>query len=160
MTVTVRGERELALRFDAFPTRAHERIRQRIQALTAELEARVQAATPVRTGRLRGEITERVFSDDPERIAGYVSVFSGDPREYPKAATLEYGTDKPRRAFEKRSLLDKMMGGRRRIVARLSKPAHIQAYRYLRAPLDAMRPEIEAALDEALAEAAAENVSG
>jgi len=41
-------------------------------------------------------------------------------------------------------------------VERLSKAVHIKAFKYLRGPLEEMRPEIEAGLDEAVAEAAAE----
>ena len=69
-TVTTRGERELALRFDTFPVRAHQKLQERINGLTAELGARVQAATPVRTGRLRSEITPNLYADQPDRVAG------------------------------------------------------------------------------------------
>lgn len=157
MTVTTRGERELTLRFDTFPARAHQRLEQRIGDLVAQLDAKSQAAAPVDTGRLRSEITEKVYGDSPDRVAGYVSVFApGNPKEYPKAATLEYGSDKVRKIYSNsRSMLDRF-GRKRRIVERMTKAAHIQAYKYLRAPLETMRGEIEAALDGALADVAAE----
>jgi hypothetical protein len=159
MPVVTRGEREVSLRFDTFPGRARKKIEERIGALTARLESRVEAAAPFRTGKLRGEITERDFADNPDRVAGYVSVFAGsDSNEYAKAATLEYGTSKPRRAFQRASgIIDRLGLSKRRIVAKLSKPVRIDAFEYLRRPLEAMRPEIETELNEALAEAAAEN---
>ncbi len=156
--VQTRGPREITLRFTEFPVQLHQKLRERISALTGTLMAWVQAATPVRTGRLRGEEAERVYSNNANRVAGYVSVYApdGGSNEYAKAATLEYGTNKPRRAFERTNLISALLSKRRRAIAgKLSKPVHIAAFRYLRAPLDEMRPEIEGAFNEAIAEAAA-----
>jgi len=147
--ITTKGERELALRFDTFPQRARQKLEERITGLTDALLTRIQAATPYRTGKLRGEEASRVYDDQPERVAGYVSVTG----EFPKAATLEYGTEKVRKRFSK-SLASRLGG--RRLADRVTKPAHIAAFRYLRGPFEEMRPEIEAALTEALAEVAAE----
>jgi hypothetical protein len=162
MAVVTRGDREVSIRFDTFPARARKKLEARIGALTAQLEARVRAAAPHRTGALRSEITERDFADSPSRIAGYVSVYApGAPTEYAKAATLEYGTSKPRRAFQRSSgIVARLVGSNKRIVARLSKPVRLAAFEYLRAPLEQMKPEIEVTLNEALAEAAAENTNG
>ena len=158
-TVVTRGDREISARFDVFPARVHKKLEERIGALTEALRARIEAVTPVKTGKLRSEITARVYAGEADRVAGYVSVFApGDPGEYPKAATLEYGTNKPRRAFDRASKIAALLGApRRRIVGKLSKPVRIDAFAYLRGPLDQMRPEIEAALSEAVAEAAAED---
>jgi len=158
VTVTVRGDRELALLFDQFPERMRGKLRERITALVSQLEGEIEAVTPVKTGRLRSEITERIYSDDPSRVAGYVSVYAASVTgEYAKAATLEYGTNKARRLTERRSLIARAFGrGRRRIVASMSKPVHIAARRYLRGPFETMEPEIRAALEEAMAEAVAE----
>lgn len=146
-SVIVRGERELALRFDRFPIELHKQLAERIEALTDLLEGRVETETPVRTGRLRSEIRERVFIDQPERVAGYVSVYApGKPTEYPKAATLEYGTDKPRRIFAR------ALSGRSKVVSRMTRPVHITARRYLRDPIEDIRPEAEAAFAEVLAQ--------
>ncbi len=157
MSVVTRGDREISIRFDTFPARARQKLDDRIRALTATLQERVQAATPFRTGLLRSEITPRVFDDSPTRIAGYVSVYAGDrAKEYPKAATLEYGTNKPRRIADHGGIFRRLGRGQRRIESRLTKSVHIEAFRYLRGPLEEMRPEIEAALDETMTEAAAE----
>jgi hypothetical protein len=158
MPIVSRGDRELSLRFDTFPTRAHKRLEDKISALTEQLQARVEAASPVLTGLLRSEITPRDFADNVNRVAGYVSVFAHSSNEYAKAATLEYGSSKPRREFQRTSsgILSRFGLRQQRIVARISKPVDIKAFRYLRGPLEQMRPEIEAGLNEALAEAAAE----
>ena len=163
MTVIIRGDKEVSQRFETFPTRARQKIRDRISALTDELAARIKAATPVKTGKLQGEITPRIYDGDSGRVAGYVSVFASDgaDTEYPKAATLEYGTNKPRRPAERVSkIASRASAPSRRIAGRMSKAVHLAPLRYLRGPLEQMRPEIEAALDEAVAEAAAEDDAG
>lgn len=158
MAVVTRGEREVSARFDTFPGRARKKLESRIAALTAQLQARVIAAAPRLTGALRSEITERDFSDSPNRIAGYVSVYApGIKDAYAKAATLEYGTNKPRRIPDHGGIFHRLGKGQKRIESRLTKPARIEAFRYLRGPLEEMKPEIELALNEALAETAAEN---
>lgn len=158
MPVTLTGARELALRFDTFPDRCRAAIEQKIRAATDELQTRSRGLAPRKTGRLQGEIVTRVFSDSPTRVAGYVEVYASDEpqKEYPKAATLEYGSDKPRRKVERASVLSRLLGRpRRRIVSAISRPVHIKAFMYLRGPLEELRPEIEAALEDALTETAA-----
>jgi len=155
MAVILRGERELSDRFETFPTWAHDRLEARIKKIVDTLQGRVEAAAPVRTGKLRSEVKRRVFADKPTRIAGYVDVFAGaDSREYPKAATLEYGTNKPRRIFQRAAsgayAVGRKGGKTFRLVDRVTRPVHIRAFRYLRSPFQAMRPEIEAQLDAAL----------
>jgi hypothetical protein len=157
MSVVTRGDNELKLLFDKFPRAAHDRLAERMNLLVEQLRERAQAAAPNRTGKLRREITGRVYADQADRIAGYVSIYApGDNKEYPKAATLEYGTDKPRRALEQRFSARLGRISKRRIIARVSKAVHIRAFRYLRGSLDGLRPEIESAFAEALA-AATEN---
>lgn len=119
-------------------------------------------ATPHLTGTLQGEETERVFGDNPERVAGYVGVYApeGGSNEYAKAATLEYGTNKPRRAFQRRAgLMAALLGPRLRIIGKLSKVVHIDPIRYLRDPLDEMQPEVLAAFQEVLTEAIADDAT-
>lgn len=159
MALITRGANELALRFDKFPTVAHKKLEERMGKVVEALRARAQAAAPKKTGKLASEITGRVFADQPDRIAGYVTVFAGnDAKEYPKAATLEYGTDKPRRAFERANggILARLGASKRRVTARVSKPVHIRAFKYLRGSIESMRPEIEAELAAGLAEATKE----
>lgn len=153
VTVTTQGDKELAIRFEKFPTELHAALFARIQVLTATLEARVQAATPHLSGTLQSEETERTFGDVATRVAGYVGVYApNDPtKEYPKAATLEYGTDRPRRAFKKGfGLRAGLTAHRKLIVGKLSKPVHIEAKRFLRASLESMRSDILAAFDDVI----------
>lgn len=159
MTVITRGDKELSLRFETFPAKVREKLKGRIRDVTERLAARIRAATPVKTGKLRSEETVEIYSDSPDRIAGYVSVFapSGSSNEYAKAATLEYGTDKPRRHKDRSSIMSRLAGRpRRRILVAVSKPVHIEAFMYLRGPLAEMSPEIRAELDEAIEEAVVE----
>jgi hypothetical protein len=136
------GGLALNLRLDSFPANLQERLRQRVNALTEELQARVAAAAPFKTGLLRSEIVGNIYTGyNNDRVAGYVSVFaSGRTSEYAKAATLEYGTNKTRRTAARTA--------RARLGQLISKRAEIQAYRYLRGPFEQMLPEIEAALGE------------
>jgi len=158
MAVITKGDRKLSLQFDTFPERARQKLKNRIESLVATLEGRSEQAAPYRTGALRSEIRSRTFADQPNRVAGYVSVYApGNPKEYPKAATLEYGSNKVRRILERgTSLMDRLGRPKRRVIGHASKAAHIEAYMFLRKPLEEMRPEIEASLNEALAEVTAE----
>lgn len=150
MTVITRGDRELALTFDEFPRLAHDKLTERITSLVDELEDRARDAAPVKTGQLRSEIRGRVFSDNPQRIAGYVGVLGSDSNDYAKAGALEYGVDKPRR------LVARADRGRQRLVERATRTMHLRAYRYLRDSIEGMRGDVEAQLSEALDEAASE----
>lgn len=158
MPVVMRGDRELSARFDQFPENARKRLEERITGIVDSLEARIEGTAPRgKTGRLRSEIKSRVYSS-PGRVAGYVSVYApGVAGEYAKAATLEYGSDKPRRAFARStSLTSRLTRSSRRIVSRISKPVHIEARHYLRGPfessLDEYRTDLQAGLDDAVAD--------
>lgn len=156
-TVVTRGAREISLRFEAFPRKVHDKLQERIGELTAQLQAMVEAAAPKLTGLLRSEVTERTYGDAPERIAGYVQVYApGVPGEYAKAATLEYGTNKPRRIPDANGVLHRFGKGQKAIQSRLTKPVHTEAFRYLRGPLEEMTPQVRASLEEAIAEVEAE----
>lgn len=148
--VIARGDRELSLRFETFPERAAARLEVRIAELIARLEARAEQVVPVGKGLLRSEIRGRTYKGEQGRIAGYVSVYapSNPKREYAKAATLEYGSNKARR------LNARATRGNRAVQARLSQPVSIRAYRFLRGPFEEMsqeiRDELEAALNEVI----------
>lgn len=158
ISVTVTGDRELTLRFERFPVELRSRLAAAVRELTEELYGRVLDTEPFKTGKLRAETVERVFEDTPERLAGYVSIYApGNADEYAKAATLEYGTDKPRKVPDRaHGFMTRLNGSHRRILARFSKPVHIEAHRFLRGPLAAMRGEVEARLNAAIAQAAGE----
>jgi hypothetical protein len=154
--VTIAGAREAGARFDHFPREAHDNIAQRIHGLIDRLYERILTAEPFKTGKLKSETVAREFDDRADRIAGYVSIYApSDPKEYAKAATLEYGTDKPRKIASRGGVLMRLTGSSRRIEARLSKPVRIEAMRFLRGPLEDMRDEAETELEAALDEAAA-----
>lgn len=159
--IVTRGDRELALRFDQFPAEMRSSLRERIEEIVEELEGGSEAAAPVKTGRLRGEIRSQVY-EGPDRVAGYVSVrAAGDANnEYAKAATLEYGTNKARRLSERRGAFGQLLGrSRRRIIASMTKVVHIGAFRYLRGPFEADEAAIMAELEEARDEAIAASSS-
>lgn len=163
MTLTTSGDREIALRFETFPDRVRQRITQRVSSLIDSLKARIKAATPYDAANhsaihLRDEIESRMYTDQPDRVAGYVSVYSpGDPKQYPKAATLEYGSDAIRRKLEKSaSLFDRFGRPKRRVIGRANAAAHIRAFAYLRGPFEGIKSEAETSLGEALSEATEE----
>lgn len=160
MTVTITGDRTLALKFDQFPDQARAALEVRITQFIDRIAAASEQHEPVspgKTGRLRSEIKARVYTSK-DRIAGYVSIYApGMPGEYAKAAALEYGSDKPRHVFQRASRMTSMLtNSRRRMVMRVSKPVHLKAYRYLRGPFDDMLNELNAALAQALEDAVAE----
>lgn len=161
MGLASKGDRQLAQLFDVFPKAAHDKLAARMVLIVDRLTARIQSQAPFKTGELRREIIGREFSDQPDRIAGRVEVYApGVPGAYAKAATLEYGTDKPRRVFDRTdSLIARATGRNKRLVQRVSKPVHIRAFRYLRNPIEEMREEIDAELSAAVAEAANENAT-
>ena len=89
--IDVTGDRQVGLRFDAFPDALYEDLKTEIDALATELYARIEAATPSRTGLLRSEERVRLFAD-PNRISGYVDIAGAKgSQDFAKAAALEYG---------------------------------------------------------------------
>ena len=87
----ITGDRRIIARFGEWPKELHDSLLARIRALTDALEGRVQALAPERTGKLKSEITSRLF-DDPQKIKGLVTLDGGlSGSEYAKAAALEYG---------------------------------------------------------------------
>ena len=154
MTVITRGARELSLRIESFPDLVKKKLVERINALTEELQERVIAAAPYKTGKLKSEIIKRTFGDRDSRVAGYVSVYAQDDnKEYAKAATLEYGTRHPRRMSGKNGIALRFGKGQKTVIGRAIKTVGIRPFEYLRGPIDAMRGEIVAQLESAVEEA-------
>jgi hypothetical protein len=150
MAVVTRGDKEISLRFDQFPQQCKEALKSEIDELVDELLARSQKAAPKKTGKLRGELKGRSFIGET-RVAGYVSVYAGnDSNEYIKANTLEYGSRKARRIFKKDVYTVTKRGKKRRAVDRLTRPAVIREFRYLRGPLEEMQPEVKRRLQAVL----------
>lgn len=150
MAVVTRGDKEISLRFEQFPGQLKDALKAEIDELVAEALQRSQKAAPKKTGKLRGELKGRTFVG-LTRVAGYVSIYAGgDSNEYVKAATLEYGSKKPRRIFKKDVYETTKRGKKRRVVDRLTRPAVIREFRYLRGPLEEMKTEITRRLQAVL----------
>ena len=160
MIFTVETSNQVALKsVEGFGERAHELLKARITSLTEALETRVLATEPFRTGRLRETTVEKVFSDDPDRVAGYVRITA----DFGKAGALEYGSHRAITVNE-RSPAVRARQAHAGIRAAFSRPSaalaasyvrhtNIAEHRFLRGPLEAMRPEILAEMEQALEEA-------
>lgn len=154
MSVITRGELEISQRLQGFPPFLQGKLTERIASLTEQLWEGVESVVPHRTGRLASEISSRLYSK-PQRIAGYVSVYApGRPGEYEKAGALEYGWWAA--SHPTTGVMSRLSGSNRRAKARTAGATHVSARRYLRGPLAALKPEAVAVLDEAVAEAIAE----
>jgi len=162
--ITETGAREIGARLENFTPSLHARLTERIEAATAELWESVEEVVPHLTGRLASEIASRLFSGARNRVAGYVSVYAPNPgphNEYAKAATLEYGSNKPRAVRdETHGIITRLAGSSRRIRARMSSPVNLAARRYLRGPLEELRGPIMVSLEEAVDETVAEANAG
>jgi hypothetical protein len=160
INIAVTGDREVAVKFDELPKRAHDRILARIIGLTDRLLARVRGAAPDKTGKLRGEITSRIYDDaGVGRITGRVFIAGGLPKnEYAKAAALEYGahgTVSVRDHLERRNkVFGREIAPMMVMVRRHSRRIDITAERFLRDPIGEMSAEavaeIRAAVEEAI----------
>ncbi len=138
----VTGTRQVGLRFDAFPDELRAALRQEIDALSLELFARVEAATPSLTGKLRSQERVRLF-DDATRITGYVDIAgqgSGGGSDFAKAGALEYGAHRPTKVSAHWAHLF----GRPEavMVAAYTRTPNIEERAFERGPLVAMQPEI------------------
>ncbi len=101
--VVITGDRRVAARFESWPAELHDALLARIRQMTADLEGRVRALAPERTGKLKGEIVSRVY-DNETSIKGAVTLDGGlDGSEYAKAAALEYGAPGRRGRFKVRA---------------------------------------------------------
>jgi hypothetical protein len=144
-------DRLVRARLDALPEKVHSALLSRITALTSELEARVQASEPARTGALRAETVQSI-SDKPERIRGTVRVAN----QFAKAAALEYGSHTTITVNRRRdSMIGRLMKPSANIAGSFTRTTNITEKRYLRGSLDSMASEIESTLRTAIEEALA-----
>ena len=89
--VVITGDRRIAISFDTFPQRAHDAIVAKMTEIVQRLEATVRSAIPVKTGKMRSEVTSWV-TDRGDKVSGGVGFAKGlPPAEYGKIAALEYG---------------------------------------------------------------------
>jgi hypothetical protein len=151
------GDRRVVARFDEWPSEIHNTLLERIRALTGELEARVRALAPERTGKLKNEIASRLF-DDPQKIKGLVTLDGDLPgSEYAKAAALEYGAPGRGGRFKVRAYhrtiseaYGRDISPKSIDIAAYSRVANIDARLYLRTGLAGMEDEAAAELATAM----------
>jgi hypothetical protein len=140
---------------EQFTGKLHTGLRQSITQLTDQLLARVRAAEPYRTGRLRSET--RAFVDDKaDAVQGRVRVL-GQGREHNAAAgALEYGAHRLVNVRAHREHLthvfDRATDSQFVAVKAYTRRANIQAKRFVRDPAAAMRPRIEAEIERVVGE--------
>jgi hypothetical protein len=144
--VTVAGDRKVGLKFDEFPQQLHDALLTRITVLSAELEGRILALVPFKTGKLKAEV-ERFVDDHDTRIKGSVKVVASDRNALLKAIALEYGSH---RRIDV-ALRSRLNGDS--IIGAYSRTTNLAAREFLRGPLREMAArvvsELRAAVDEA-----------
>lgn len=156
VTIELIGDRRVTLRFTEFPQRAHDRLLERITSITEELEAAVVANEPNRTGALRRSTQAAVY-DQPNRIAGYVSIRA----DFGKAAALEYGAHASTKVSAHTMRLDhvfaeKLAAPLSVVVAQHERTVNIAEHAFLRGALGPRQADIQAQLAAAIVEAETE----
>lgn len=158
VNIELKGERQAGRRFEDFPDALRDALKAEIDSLTNELHQRVAANAPSRTGNLRGRIQGKLF-EDKDRITGRVSVSARSQAEHRKAAALEYGSrGKPGPVTAHTMRLDhywseKLAAPRTVVVEAFQRTSRVKEHRFLRGPLDAMRPQINVRLGAVIASA-------
>lgn len=161
--IDVTGARNAGLRFEEFPSELHDELMQEIDALTIELYALVQAATPTRTGKLHSQERTKLF-DDGNKIKGSVFIAgkgSGSNSDFAKAGALEYGsTGEDFRVAAHPMQLDHFLNEKFDAPITVMVKAHDRAssiaeHAFLRGPLAAMTPEVLARLNAVVDKAVA-----
>jgi hypothetical protein len=153
----ITGDTRAVLRFDRFPAAAHDRLLAVLEGLMQRLLAAVLADEPDKTGALRSLTGGRVY-DHGTRIAAVVGIRALTQGEARKAAALEYGSHKALTMRAHQATLTHLWG---RAISPITVdiPAHgrtpnIEAQRFLRDPIEAIRAdaiaEMRAALDGAV----------
>ncbi len=158
--IDITGARQVGLRFEAFPDVLYDDLRREIDSLSTELFARVQAATPRRTGELLGQERLRLFTD-ANRITGYVDIAGAKgSQDFAKASALEYGAHRPTKV-EAHSMgldhywADKLAAPITVLVTAYSRTPDIAEHAFERGPLAEMQPEVAARLNAVVARASA-----
>jgi hypothetical protein len=155
--IELTGERAAILRFEQFPKFAHDRLFAALQNIEQRLEAAVLAAEPEKTGQLKSITGGRVYDHD-NRIAAVVGVRTQDGNIARKAGALEYGSRHESLMVRAHTAKLSHLWGRAISPISVEVGAHsrtpnIDAFRFLRGPLDAIRStaiaELQAALDAA-----------
>jgi hypothetical protein len=159
--IDITGDRQIGLRFDEFPDALYEDLKSEIDALSAELFSRIQAATPNRTGQLLSSERLRLFAD-ANRITGYVDIAGAKgSQDFAKASALEYGAHRATKVSAHDMRLDhhwekKLAAPETVLVEAYSRTPNIQEYAFERGPLAQMQPEVAARLNAVVAKAVAD----
>jgi hypothetical protein len=136
------------LMLDQFPKKLQANIAARLDVLTTELQAKVRAAEPHRTGRLQAE-TKRFVDQRENWVRGRVRVLGPGGRGHNvAAAALEYGAH---RSFPVRGY--RRGGGS---VVAYRRHANIAERRFLRGAAVGMRAKVLAELQQAIADTIAD----
>ena len=139
LTVDSSNINSLMLHLDKLPAELKAKLKQAITRSTHQLLARVKAAEPVRTGRLR-QATRSCVDERPNFVRGRVRILATGRQQSIAAAfgALEYGGPGKRRSGPVRvraySRAGVSVGSYRR------RRPRIRARRFLRGPAAAMRP--------------------
>ena len=158
--IDIKGERQVGIRFETFPDALYEDLKTEVDALSNELYALVEAATPSATGELRSEERLRLFTD-PNRITGYVDIAAAKgAQDFAKASALEYGAHAstkvsahPMRLDHHWSLL--LSRPETVLVQAYSRTPDIAEVAFERGPLAAMQPQVVARLNAVVEKAVA-----
>jgi len=156
--INVANDRQVGLRFEEFPDELYDALRAEIDVLARELFARVEAATPSATGKLRSEERVRVFADK-DRITGRVDI-AGPGSELARAGALEYGAHKRTKVSEHSRRLDHAWANMLDspltvIVAAYDRTPNISEVSFERGPLAEMQPEVRSRLNAVVEQAVA-----
>jgi hypothetical protein len=153
LTIDSSSITRLSLHFDQLPDNLKAKLKTAITQVTHELLARVKAAEPVRTGRMRSR-THAYVDERPNFVRGRVRIIATGHAQSLAAAfgALEYGGPGARRAGKKVPVRAYSRGSGR-VGAYERRQPHIQARRFLRGPAAAMRPAIKARLEAAIGQA-------
>jgi len=142
----------LILHFDQLPAALQRKLKIAIGRSTHALLARVKAAEPVQTGRLRAA-THAFVDERADFVRGRVKILATG-KANPLAArfgALEYGAPGKRRRGPVR--VRAYSRGGRPVGSYERRRPRIQARRFLRGPFAAMRPAIKAELEAAIGQA-------
>jgi hypothetical protein len=160
-SIELSGERRAGLLFEQFPERARAALKERMTAIADQLYARVIAAEPQRTGKLRSQ-TARFVDDRPEFVRARVRVVvpKGDKAAGGKAAALEYGAHASVKVKSHSAQLNHLwalfVAPREVMVAAHERRVNIAERRFLRGSIGSLRGQVIAELRAALDEAAAQ----
>ena len=150
--IDVSGDRQTGIRFEEWPDHLYGDLKTEIEALSIELFARIQAATPSLTGRLRSQERLRLFAD-ANRITGYIDIAGAKGgQDFAKAAAEEYGAHQQTKVSAHSMRLDHYWSEKLRapitvLVAAYARTPDIAEAAFERGPLAQMQPEIVSRLN-------------